>query len=265
MKIGIFDSGLGGLFITRQIMKQLPKYDIVYLGDTRRMPYGNHSSQTIYEYTRQCVDYLMQHGCGLVILACNTASAEALRKLQRQWLPRHYPRRRVLGIIVPTLEVIASKKSGRVGVIGTTRTINSRVYRRQMKKLYPKIKLTECATNLLAPMIEFGGTKWMKPVLKHELEPLLKKGTSTIVLGCTHYIAVKGIVRRLVGRNIQVVSQDEIIAPKLRHYLRRHPEIEQHLTRRGRRQFLLTETSPLIKSLCQRWFGEAIKPRVVSV
>ncbi len=152
MKIGIFDSGIGGLVIARSLISELPQYDYVYLGDTKRVPYGDRSQKEIYEFTRQGLDFLFAQGCGLAILACNTASAQALRKIQREYLPRKYPDKKVLGVVIPTAEACAKYKV--VGILATSSTVSSKSYVTELKKLNPKINIIQQAAPLLVPLIE---------------------------------------------------------------------------------------------------------------
>src|SRR3989344_3842504 len=155
--IGIFDSGIGGLTITKEVLRQLPKYQLLYLGDTARTPYGNRSQELIYKFTKQAVDYLFKQGCQLIIIACNTASAEALRKIQQEWLPSHYPDRKVLGVIRPVAEEAAKvSRFGRVGVVGTRGTVVSGAYERELKALRPDITVYQQACPLLVPLVEEG-------------------------------------------------------------------------------------------------------------
>jgi glutamate racemase len=265
MKIGIFDSGLGGLVLMRAIVKRLPLYDYIYLGDTKRVPYGNRSGATVYQYTEEAVDYLFHHGCQLVIVACNTASAEALRLIQRGYLRQHYHRRRVLGVVIPTAEVVAALEVVRVGVLATTRTVESEVYRREIKKLNAHAVVFEQAAPLLVPLAENDGLEWSKPIINKYIQPLMKKNISALVLGCTHYPLMKQTIRKLTGKNVTVLSQDEIVPAKLAAYLRQHPELERRLDQRHGRDFLVTEQTPTVRRLAARWFGKDIKLKTITI
>lgn len=259
MKIGIFDSGLGGLQIMRGIVKTIPRYDYLYLGDTERVPYGNRSQQVIYEFARQGVDYLLRHGCALVIIACNTASAQALRRIQREYLPKNFPNRRVLGVIIPTVEAVAEKNLKCIGVIGTVSTIESGVYPQEIKKLIRPVSVYQQAAPLLVAMVESGNYKLSKLAVHQYLQPLLRRRIQGLVLGCTHYPILKKLFGQAAGKKVKVFSQDEIIPKKLKIYLDRHPEISRRLDQRGRRTFLATDiTKPLIV-LARRWFGRNVK------
>jgi glutamate racemase len=264
MKIGVFDSGLGGLLILKAIRKMLPEYDFVYLGDTKRVPYGNRTPEVVYEWTRQAVEYLFKQNCALVILACNTASVQALRQLQQEYLPKYYPNRRVLGVVIPTIETALDARAKNIGVIGTRVTIASHVYKKELRKKSKRTSITELATPLLVPVIEENETKLIKLLIAHYLPSLLKQRIDSLILGCTHYIHLKHQIRKFVGPNVQVISQDDIIPAKLAQYLQRHPEIDKKLSRRGTIQLLLTELTPVYRKLVKEWFGQG-KPKVIQL
>jgi len=259
MRIGFFDSGLGGLLILKSVIKKLPSYDYLYLGDTKRVPYGNRSQETIYEFTKKAVEYLFSQNCQLIILACNTASAQALRKIQQEYLPKYYPSRRVLGVIIPTVEtVLENKKISRVGVLATLSTVNSKSFVKEFKKAKPNIKIFQQAAPLLVPLIENDGLKYSQPILKEYLKPLLNKKVEAIVLGCTHYPMLKNKIRKMVGRNIKVISQDELIPKKLDNYLKRHPEIEHKLRKNRQQTFAVTDLTPNFQKIAKKWFKNNI-------
>jgi glutamate racemase len=256
MKIGVFDSGLGGLIITKAIRRKLPQYDYIYLGDTKRLPYGNRDKETIYKYATECIDYLFKHGCELIIVACNTVSVEALRRLQQEYLPEHYPNRRILGVVVPTMEAIAEKQFTRVGLIGTKATVTSNVYKKELQKIAPKITLFENATPLLVPFIEEQEIKLIEPILQHYLSPLMSKHVQVLILGCTHYCLLKPQVKKFLDKNTIIISQDAVIPAKLKTYLGRHPELDQKLTKHGTIRLLVTELTSVYKSLGKKWFAK---------
>jgi len=240
MKIGVFDSGLGGLAIAQAIMRRLPDYDYLYLGDTKRVPYGGRSQEAIHEFTSQAVTYMFQHGCQIVILACNTASAEALRKSQQEYLPKNYPSRRVLGVIIPTAEAcFESGEIDRVGVLATNSTVESKAYERELLRQCPSVEVFQVAAPLLVPIVENDGRKYAGPMLDDYLAPLLAAGVDRIVLGCTHYCLLKDEIRARAG--IPVISQDEVIPEKLENYLYRHPEIVERLDRSGFCEYHVTD------------------------
>lgn len=261
MKIGVFDSGLGGLFILRALKKQLPEYDYIYLGDTQRVPYGNRSREAIYHFLEQAVDYLFKENCALIIIACNTASAEALRKIQQHYLPRHYPTRRVLGVIIPTAEeVLTVKNIQRLGVLATQGTVNSGAYVREIKKLNPRIQVFQSAAPLLVPLIENNGAKWSEPILQEYLKPLLRKRVQAIILGCTHYPALKVKIRSMAG--VKVISQDECLSDKLGDYLRRHPEIDKRLSKKKGSKAISDRRHAVLQNHCPKMVrqkGESCK------
>lgn len=257
MNIGVFDSGLGGLTILRALVRDLPQYSYLYLGDTQRVPYGNRSQETIYQYTKEAVDYLFKRDCQLIIIACNTVSAQALRRIQQEYLPAHYPDRRVLGVIVPTAEAVQELGASRVGILATTATIESKAFPRECKKVSPKVKIFQQAAPLLVPLIEHDGLKWSMPILEAYLRPLLEKKIDTLVLGCTHYPHAKRQIRRIVGKGVHIVAQDEILPKKLEAYLVRHPEIEQKLSKSAKIQILVTDITPTFRKMTRRWFGNS--------
>lgn len=258
MKIGVFDSGLGGLLVLRAIVKKLPDYDYVYLGDTKRVPYGNRSQATIYEFLKEAVEYLFKQNCQLIVVACNTASAQALRKIQKEYLPKHYPNRRVLGVIIPTAEVAIESGVKKVGVLATAGTVNSGAFVRELTKLKKSVQVWQNPAPLIVPLVEHDGLKWAEPILRDYLRPLLAKKIDSIVLGCTHYPMVKNLVRRIVGKSVQIISQDEVVPEKLKDYLKRHPEIDKKLSRRKNRQLLMTDITETVKGLANKWFGKAV-------
>lgn len=265
MKIGLFDSGLGGLIVTHSLIQNFPEYDYVYLGDTARVPYGNRSQEVIYEFTRNAVEYLFKQDCQLVIVACNTASAKALRKLQQEYLPVRYPDRKVLGVLKPTAEEVAERtKNSRIGIIATAGTVGSRTYVAEIQKLNPDIEVAQQATPLLVPLVENNAMKYAGPILDDYLEPLLKANIDTLVLGCTHYPLLKGLIRSKVG-SVNVISQDEIIPQKIRDYLDRHAEIDQKLSKNSTRNFLTTDLASSTIEVATLLFGKSIKLEKVSL
>lgn len=266
MKIGIFDSGIGGLLVIRAIVKKLPQYDYIYLGDTKHVPYGDKSQEVIYDYTKKGVEYLFKKGCNIIILACNTASTRALRKLQREYLPKHYPDRRILGIIIPTVEAVSkSDQFLKLGVLATEATVDSKVFPQEIKKINKKAIVFQQSAPLLATMIEKGGLKWIDPALAYYLKPLMKNKVNAVLLGCTHYPIVKNKIRKIVGKKIKVISQDEIVPEKLVDYLKRHPELESKLTKQKIVEFYVTDRTPQIEQLAYKWFGKTIKLKLVKL
>ncbi len=265
MKIGIFDSGVGGLLLLKSISKQLPQYDYLYLGDTKRVPYGGRSQETIYQFTLEAVEYLFQNDCKLIILACNTASTRALRRIQREYLPKYYPDRRVLGVIVPTVETAVQIGSSRIGVLATQATVSSNAIVEEFKKIKPNVKVYQQAAPLLVPLIENDGLQWAGPILREYLKPLLKQKVEAIVLGCTHYPILKRGIRSVVGKGIQIISQDDIVPAKLKSYLQKHPEIEKVLSRRKKIDLRVTDLTEHYEKLSQKWLGSKVKHKLVSL
>jgi len=259
MKIGIFDSGVGGLIITHAVIQELPHYDYLFLGDTARVPYGNRSSETVYQFTRQAVEYLFQQDCMLVILACNTASAEALRRLQQEYLPQHYPGRKVLGVLIPAVEAaVEETRNNHIGVIATTATVESRAYVAEIRKRRPDVAVFQQATPLLVPLIESDGLQWAKPILREYLRPLRKDKIDTLVLGCTHYPAAREQIQQAIGEGVNLIGQDQIIPQQVITYLEHHPEVARRLTQNGQRQFELTDLTASSQKLADRLFGNPV-------
>jgi len=266
MKIGIFDSGLGGLIIAKSIFKALPKYDYIYLGDTKHLPYGEKSPELIYKYTKRAVEFLFKQNCQLVIIACNTASALALRKLQTQYLPSHYPGRRILGMAIPTLEEADKLHKGRrIGVIATTATIKSHIYKRELTKIDKKAKIFELAAPDLVTLIEQNSLQKAKNRLKLYLEALEKKHIQTLILGCTHYPLLKSTAAKILGKKVSVLGQDDIIPRKLANYLKSHKEIRATLSKNEKRTFCITKFKPNFKQVAKRLFGKNIKLQFVKL
>lgn len=245
--IGVFDSGYGGLTILKHMRQVMPQYDFLYLGDNARTPYGTRSFQVVYEYTLQCVSKLFDMGCHLVILACNTASAKALRSIQQLDLPKIDANRRVLGIIRPTVESIGSiSQSRHVGLLATPGTVKSLSYPLEIGKLYPDIKVTSEACPIWVPLVESGESKsdGTDFFVKRHVENLLKKDPEidTVILGCTHYPLLLDKIRKFVPDGVNIVCQGEYVARSLVDYLQRHPEIDARCSRNAGCSFLTTES-----------------------
>ena len=265
MKIGVFDSGLGGLMIARAIHDHLPDYDLFYLGDPLPLPYGRRSKETVYRLTKQAVTYLFEaQNCQIVILACNTASASALRRLQQTWLAETYPDRRVLGVVVPTLEKAIALGHTRIGLIATENTVQSGVYEEELHKINPDIKLEASATPLLVPMIENGGLKYVRPVLEDYLAPLKDKKVESLILGCTHYCRLSEEIKDIMGAGVELISQAEITPPSLADYLHRHPEHNDKLSKRGQVDFLVTDLTDGYAQSANSAFGRPADLQLVS-
>ena len=245
--IGVFDSGMGGLTILKPIREKLPDFDVIYLGDNARAPYGAHSFDTIYRYTRECVSHLFGMGCRLVILACNTASARSLRTLQQRDLKNSAdPNRRILGVIRPTVEAISQyTRTGSVGIVGTKGTIRSESYPLEIRHLDPSLKVYQQACPMWVPIVESGegvdnpGTLYF---LRRDMESLLAQSDDidTVLLGCTHYPLLLPLLEGMGFGGIRWLTQGDIVAKSLTEYLRRHPEMEKSLSRGGELRLLTT-------------------------
>lgn len=266
MKLGIFDSGLGGLLITRAVREAIPDMDILYYGDTLHLPYGNRSEEAIYMYTRRSMEFMFDQGCKLIVVACNTASATALRRMQMEWLPEGaYPGRNIIGVVVPTLEAAIEKGHKRLGLIGTNYLVRSDVYKLELTKLSPGIEIHQQATPLLVPLIENDGMNWAQDVLAHYLVPLLAKDIECLMLACTHYPFLKAQIRAVVGNDIQILSQDEIIPAKLTDYLRRHPEYAGAISRNGRSEFFVSDVTDNYRKSARVVYGHDIELQKVKI
>jgi glutamate racemase len=245
--IGVFDSGYGGLTILREIRRRLPEYDYLYLGDNARAPYGTRSFDIVYEFTRQSVEELFNRGCHLVILACNTASAKALRSIQQHVLPVTDPDRRVLGVIRPTVEILSEMtKTGHIGLLATPGTVRSHSYAMEVEKLNPEMKITEKDCPMWVPLVETGefngpGADYF---VKKYVDAILEDDPDidTLILGCTHYPLLFPKIRQYTPEHIRILPQGELVAESLADYLRRHPEIERKCTKGGTIEFLTTES-----------------------
>ena len=263
MKIGIFDSGVGGLIIAKAIRQAMPKYDYVYLGDTKRVPYGNRSHETVFEFTRQAVDYLFKkENCAIVVIACNTASARSLRRIQKEYLPKNFPDRKVIGVLIPTAEECV--KYDKVGILGTNGTVQSGTFLSEIKKLNKKTIVYQNPAPMLVPLAE-EGEKFLAEifVLKY-LKPLLNKKLDALALGCTHYPYFKKEIRAILPKNIKIISQDELIPKKLKEYFVRHGEIEKKLSKKGKVKILVTDITKNVEKLTREWFGKT-KPELIKL
>lgn len=259
MKIGIFDSGLGGLVIGNTIMKAMPDYDYIYLGDTLHVPYGKRSKEAIYDLTKAAVEWLFEQDCQLVIIACNTASATALRQLQQTYLPDSpYKNRRILGVVVPTLEETIDQGFTHIGLIATQFTIRSGIYEKELKKIKSEVHITAKETPLLVPLIENDGIKWAPEILAEYLQPLKKAKIESLILGCTHYPILKPFIHEILGDDFPLISQEKIMPGKMLDYLKRHPEHSTLLTKNGERRFCVTDLSPNYIKTAKVMIGDTI-------
>lgn len=264
MRIGIFDSGLGGLIITKNVIKTLPKYSYVYLGDTKNIPYGKKSQSQIYNFTKKSLIQLFKQNCKLVIIACNTSSAKALRKIQQEFLPKQYPDRNVLGVIVPTLESIP-KYAKKLGVLATTSTVKSHAYKKELFKLNPNLEVIEQSAPELATLIESGKLEKAKTQLTKYTKRLILQNVDTVILGCTHYCFLKDTLEKTFGKQINIISQDDIIPTKLKQYLINHPEIEKVISTNENYTFNITKLNSNYSKITQKLFGTKINFKLVNI
>ena len=262
--IGIFDSGYGGLTILDAIRQQLPQYDYLYLGDNARAPYGPRSFGVVYEFTRQAVEHLFGCGCHLVVLACNTASAKALRTIQQNDLPRWDVHRRVLGIIRPTAEIIGELTTTRhVGILATEGTIKSDSYRLEIQKLHPDISVTGQPCPFWVPLVEQGetqgpGADYFVEKDIHQLmqaDPLI----DAVILGCTHYPLLMEKIKAFTPPQVRIIAQGSYVATSLACYLRRHPEVEQLCTKGGSTRYLTTEDASKFNLQAHRFLQQPVE------
>lgn len=262
--IGIFDSGYGGLTILHGIRQLLPQYDYLYLGDNARAPYGTRSFDVVYEFTRQAVIRLFEMGCHLIILGCNTASAKALRSIQENDLPKLDPKRRVLGIIRPTAEIIGSITHTRhVGIFATEGTIKSESYNLEIQKLFPDITVSGVACPFWVPLVEYNeaDSPGADYFVKKRIDQLMRLDADidTVILGCTHYPLLLPKIHKFMPRGIRIISQGEYVADSLKNYFQRHPEIEQRCTKGGQVHYLTTENPEKFKEQAQIFLHEPVE------
>lgn len=268
--IGVFDSGYGGLTVFREIVKRLPQYDYVYLGDNARVPYGTRSFETVYAYTKECVEKLFGMGCHLVILACNTASAKALRTIQQNDLPRYTDVRNVLGVIRPTTETIGHHtRSRHVGILATPGTVKSDSYPIEIAKFFPDIAVYQQACPLWVPLVENNdldsiGTRYF--VEKYITQLLAQSpDIDTIVLACTHYPLLLPLIEEYVPAGIRILSQGESVAASLADYLDRHPEIEALCSKNGQISFRTTESVSSFDDKASIFYGKPVSAAFLDV
>lgn len=268
--IGVFDSGYGGLTILKDLQAALPDADFIYLGDNARAPYGVRSFELVYKFTLQAVEYLFSRGCPLVILACNTASAKALRSIQQNDLPRIAPNRRVLGVIRPTAEVVADyTTSGAIGLFGTPGTVASQSYDMEIAKLHPELRLTSKACPMWVPLVENleadgPGADYF---VKREIDSLFAADPQidALILGCTHYPLLLDKIRQYLPEGVNVLSQGRIVAESLLDYLRRHPDMDARISRGGTTEYLTTEQPDKFQSLATVFMGKTLEAKRVEM
>ncbi|MBI2047507.1 MAG: glutamate racemase [Parcubacteria group bacterium] len=259
--IGIFDSGFGGLHVLRSIIKTLPQYNYIYLGDTARMPYGVRPQNEIHEFAKQAIDFLFKNGCELVVFACYTASSGALRKIQQRYLSIQYPNKNVLGVLVPTIEeAVVVTKNKRIAVLATESTVSSGAFTRELIKLDPIVRVFEKACPLLVPIVERGehNLKTTELILKTYLKPLISKKIDTLILGCTHYGILKRHIKKITGNSVRVINSADVVPEKLALYLNNHPEIDNALGKQKSTRFYSTDLTPHFQNLGSQFFGKRI-------
>jgi glutamate racemase len=268
--IGVFDSGYGGLTVLKEIVELLPQYDYLYLGDNARAPYGPRSFETVYHYTLQCVHWFFRQGCPLVILACNTASAKALRTIQQNDLPNIAPQKRVLGVIRPTTERIGElSRAGKVGILATEGTVKSDSYPIEINKFYPEVEVFQQACPIWVPLIENDEYDNMGAdfFIDKNLKELMKQSEAidTILLACTHYPIIKDRIKAHLPETVNVVSQGAIVACSLADYLNRHPEIEENCSRKGSVAFFTTDSTEDFNRKGSTFYGQPVDARQVDL
>jgi len=269
-KIGVFDSGYGGLTILSDIQLLLPEYDYIYLGDNARAPYGTRSYEMVYQFTLQAVKKLFELDCELIILACNTASAKALRSIQQNDLNHIDSTKRVLGVIRPTAEQIGKyTSSGVVGVLGTPGTISSESYIIEIKKHYPKLTVVQKACPLWVPLIEnnLHNSKGGEIIIGEDFEELLQmtEEMDAVLLACTHYPIVLDQLTKIAKQGVQIITQGDIVARSLKAYLFRHPKMESQLSKKGRTKFFTTDNPITFNQNVSLFFGQAVQAEYIQI
>ncbi len=260
--IGVFDSGFGGLTVLRSVVDRLPQYDYIYLGDSARVPYGERSQETVFRYTLQAIEFLFSKGCVLVVIACNTISSRALRRIQQEFLPGAYPDRRVLGVIRPSAEELIGRGCKKVGILATNGVVDSKIYTEELEEVQPPVEIFYQACPLLVPIIEAGrqDEDHCERLLSEYVKSLFAQeaGIDTVLLSCTHYPILYDSFRRYIPDRAVVLSQGPIIAEKLEDYLKRHPEVEARLPRGGKRVFFSTGSLGDFDRLASAFYKEPV-------
>lgn len=253
MKIGVFDSGLGGLVVTRALIGAMPEYDYIYYGDTANLPYGEKTPEQILSYTLEALRWLISRKCGLIIIACNTATSVALRYIQQKFIPAYAPDVKVLGVVIPTVEEALLGNASKVGVIATSATVNSRLYTAELHKIRPELEVSEIAAPELVPAIESNDFIAAEKIVA-DYAPQFKD-VDSLILGCTHYPLVKDFFRRALP-DVRVIAQDELMGAKLKDYLRRHVEIDICLSRNREYEFLVSTLNEHYQSVAAKMFPD---------
>jgi glutamate racemase len=267
-KIGFFDSGLGGLGILKAVEAALPQYDYVYVGDTLHKPYGPKPGAEIRGYTQAAMSFLFDQGCEIVILSCNTAAAQALSFVQRQFLPTYAPHRTVLGIIVPAAEAaVMATKNNRIGVLATQGAVETRAFAEEIQKLRPEATVYQQAAPELVSLIESGlhHGQEMKMMLRHYLQSLTAAGIDTLILGCTHYELISDQIAEIMGPGITLIHEGPIVAERLQDYLFRHSELSHRLVQGGERRICFTSNASVFSGLSQSFYGSPVTAEEVTL
>lgn len=268
--IGVFDSGYGGLTVLKELISALPDYDFMYLGDNARAPYGNRSFETVYHYTWECVQWFFKQGCALVILACNTASAKALRTIQQKNLPELAEYKRVLGVIRPTTEMVGTYSSSKyVGILATAGTVQSNSYTIEIEKFFPEIKVFQQACPMWVPLIENNehDSKGADFFVKEYIHSLLHQSPKidTVILGCTHYPLLLHKITAYMPVDIKVVAQGKIVADALMDYLKRHPEMDACCSKKGSIDFYTTDDTDDFNTKAEIFYGQKVQSEHVDL
>ena len=270
-KVGFFDSGFGGLSILKNVIKDLPEYDYIYLGDTARNPYGTRTQEAIYKYTKQAMEFLIEEGCELIIIACNSASSEALPRIQEEIINNNYKDKRILGVIIPASEeAVKITKNGEVGVIATSSTVSSNAFSREIAKLNKNLNVHQVACPLLVSLVESGeeDDQIIKPILSKYLNDKKFKGIDTLILGCTHYSLLKDNIFKVLersGKKINIIDEGVVVSKKLKKYLERHPEIENKLSKNGGKVFYTTDLTNGFQEKGSLFLGQEIKVEKINL
>ncbi|MDQ3682327.1 MAG: glutamate racemase [Bacteroidota bacterium] len=268
--IGVFDSGFGGLTVLREFVDRLPGYDYLYLGDNARTPYGARSFETVYRYTLECVKWMLQQNCPLIILACNTASAKALRSIQQNDLEKISSKARVLGVIRPTTEVIGNyTSSNQIGILATTGTVQSESYLIEIEKFFPNVRIVQEACPMWVPLVENGEHtgKGADYFIERHIKNMLKTNpeVDTLLLACTHYPLLKEKIRKYLPTSVKIISQGEIAAKSLQAYLEKYPQMDVRISKNKQRLFYTTDSSKDFNNKASTFYGEPVNSVHVSL
>ena len=261
MKIGVFDSGLGGLVVTKAFVDAMPEYDYVYYGDTANLPYGEKNSERVLAYTIEAIKFLIKQNCGIIIIACNTATSIALRYLQQKFIPAYAPDVKVLGVVIPTVEEALVDNAKKVGVLATTATVNSHIYQQELLKIKHDLKISEVASPELVPAIENNDFATAESFAKHYCSQF--NDIDSLILGCTHYPLLKTYFRKYCSEKVNVVSQDELMGKKLYDYLQRHVEIDICLSRNSELKVYVSKSSEKYIEVAQSLFPNLLLHEMV--